>query len=144
MPAISSISTPLNSTLVLAAEVDWASSRASLETTTLRSSGPPSSGDERAEHLVARRPPGGVERADESAPGASCTVVIGRPGRERLVDVDDVEALVVEGPDRAQGGRRVGASGAIDPLAAVGRLLPRGVTNASGGGPSHGPRTRAS
>ncbi len=37
-----------------------------------------------------------------------------------------------------------GASGAIDPLAAVGRLLPSGVTNDSGGGPSHGPSTRAS
>ena len=37
-----------------------------------------------------------------------------------------------------------GASGAIEPLAAVGRLLPSGVTNASGGGPSHGPSTRAS
>src|SRR5215218_2375120 len=37
-----------------------------------------------------------------------------------------------------------GASGAIEPLAAVGRLLPSGVTNDSGGGPSHGPRTRAS
>ena len=31
-----------------------------------------------------------------------------------------------------------GASGAIDPLAAVGRLSPSGVTNDSGGGPSHG------
>ena len=37
-----------------------------------------------------------------------------------------------------------GASGATDPLTAVGRLLPRGVTNDSGGGPSHGPRTRTS
>ncbi len=31
-----------------------------------------------------------------------------------------------------------GASGAIDPLAEVGRLLPSGVTNVAGGGPSHG------
>ena len=31
-----------------------------------------------------------------------------------------------------------GASGAIDPLAAVGRLSPSGVTNDAGGGPSHG------
>jgi hypothetical protein len=37
-----------------------------------------------------------------------------------------------------------GASGAIEPLAAVGRLSPRGVTNGSGGGPSHGARTRTS
>ena len=37
-----------------------------------------------------------------------------------------------------------GASGAIEPLAAVGRLLPSGVTNGSGGGPSHGASTRAS
>lgn len=37
-----------------------------------------------------------------------------------------------------------GASGTIEPFAAVGRLLPSGVTNGSGGGPSHGPRTRAS
>ena len=37
-----------------------------------------------------------------------------------------------------------GASGAIEPLAAVGRLLPSGVTNSSGGGPSHGASTRAS
>ncbi len=31
-----------------------------------------------------------------------------------------------------------GAIGATDPLAAVGTLLPSGVTPASGGGPSHG------
>ena len=37
-----------------------------------------------------------------------------------------------------------GASGATDPLAAVGRLSPSGVTNGSGGGPSHGPSTRTS
>ena len=37
-----------------------------------------------------------------------------------------------------------GAMAAIDPLAAVGIELPSGVTNVSGGGPSHGPRTRAS
>ncbi len=37
-----------------------------------------------------------------------------------------------------------GASGAIEPLAAVGRLLPSGVTNVAGGGPSHGPSTRTS
>jgi hypothetical protein len=37
-----------------------------------------------------------------------------------------------------------GANGAIEPLAAVGRLLPSGVTNGSGGGPSQGPSTRAS
>ena len=37
-----------------------------------------------------------------------------------------------------------GAMGATDPLAAVGTLLPRGVTPASGGGPSHGPSTRTS
>ena len=37
-----------------------------------------------------------------------------------------------------------GAMGAIDPLAAVGMLLPRGITPTSGGGPSHGPSTRAS
>ena len=32
-----------------------------------------------------------------------------------------------------------GAIGATEPLAAVGTLRPRGVTPASGGGPSHGP-----
>jgi hypothetical protein len=37
-----------------------------------------------------------------------------------------------------------GAIGATDPLAAIGTELPRGVTDASGGGPSHGPSTRAS
>ena len=37
-----------------------------------------------------------------------------------------------------------GASGAIDPFAAVGSELPSGVTKLSGGGPSHGPSTRAS
>ena len=37
---------------------------------------------------------------------------------------------------------RSGATGAIDPLAAVGMLLPSGVTQASGGGPSHGAMTR--
>ena len=35
-----------------------------------------------------------------------------------------------------------GASGAIEPLAAVGTLLPSGVTYVAGGGPSHGPSTR--
>src|SRR6478735_3529143 len=37
-----------------------------------------------------------------------------------------------------------GAMGAIEPLAGVGMLSPRGVTPGSGGGPSHGPRTRTS
>ena len=37
-----------------------------------------------------------------------------------------------------------GARGATEPLAAWGRLLPRGVTKLSGGGPSHGPSTRTS
>jgi hypothetical protein len=37
-----------------------------------------------------------------------------------------------------------GASGANEPLDAVGTLLPSGVTPASGGGPSHGARTRVS
>jgi phosphatidylinositol alpha-mannosyltransferase len=37
-----------------------------------------------------------------------------------------------------------GASGATEPFTAVGRLLPRGVTNDSGGGPSHGPSTLTS
>ena len=37
-----------------------------------------------------------------------------------------------------------GASGAIEPLADVGRLLPSGVTNVAGGGPSHGASTRTS
>ena len=37
-----------------------------------------------------------------------------------------------------------GASGAIEPLADVAMLLPRGVTPASGGGPSHGASSRAS
>ena len=37
-----------------------------------------------------------------------------------------------------------GASGATEPLAAVGTLRPSGVTPASGGGPSQGASTRAS
>src|SRR6478609_5488858 len=37
-----------------------------------------------------------------------------------------------------------GANGAIEPFAAVGKLLPSGVTNVAGGGPSHGPSTRTS
>ena len=37
-----------------------------------------------------------------------------------------------------------GVSGAIEPLATVGRLLPSGVTNVAGGAPSHGPSTRSS
>ena len=37
-----------------------------------------------------------------------------------------------------------GASGATEPLADAGRLSPSGVTNGSGGGPSHGPSTRTS
>ena len=37
-----------------------------------------------------------------------------------------------------------GASGATEPLAAAGTLLPSGVTQASGGGPSQGPSTRVS
>ena len=37
-----------------------------------------------------------------------------------------------------------GASGATEPLAAVGMVLPSGMTNSSGGGPSHGASTRAS
>ena len=78
--------------------------------------------------------------------GAGCmtsAVMVG-PGRERLVQVDDVEVLVAQRPDRAQRADGSGASGAIEPLAAVGRLLPSGVTQSSGGGPSHGASTRAS
>ena len=37
-----------------------------------------------------------------------------------------------------------GAIGAIEPFDAVGTLLPSGVTNSSGGGPSHGASTRVS
>ena len=37
-----------------------------------------------------------------------------------------------------------GARGATEPLAAVGKLIPKGVTNGSGGGPSHGASTRTS
>src|SRR5207237_67832 len=37
-----------------------------------------------------------------------------------------------------------GAIGATEPFAAVGTERPRGVTPASGGGPSHGPSTRTS
>src|SRR5262245_22590304 len=43
---------------------------------------------------------------------------------------------------RAQEGS--GASGATEPFAAVGMELPNGMTNCSGGGPSHGASTRAS
>ena len=37
-----------------------------------------------------------------------------------------------------------GATGATEPFDAVGRLLPSGVTNSSGGGPSHGASTLVS
>src|SRR5882757_3845316 len=37
-----------------------------------------------------------------------------------------------------------GANGAIEPFADVGRLLPNGVTNVAGGGPSHGASTLTS
>ena len=43
---------------------------------------------------------------------------------------------------RAQ--EKSGAIGATEPLAAIGTESPSGVTEASGGGPSHGPSTRAS
>ena len=62
--------------------------------------------DQRLEHAVAGRAAGGVERAHDR-----CRVHEQRghrrAGHERLVDVEDVELLVVESPDRAQGGRRV-------------------------------------
>ena len=37
-----------------------------------------------------------------------------------------------------------GAIGTTEPFDAVGRLLPTGLTKLAGGGPSHGPSTRAS
>ena len=37
-----------------------------------------------------------------------------------------------------------GAIGATEPFDAVGRLLPSGLMKLAGGGPSHGPNTRAS
>ena len=43
---------------------------------------------------------------------------------------------------RAQ--EKSGAIGAIEPLEASGIELPSGITDESGGGPSQGPRTRAS
>ena len=55
-----------------------------------------------------------------------------RAGSQRLVEVEHVERLVAQRADGAQRGRGSGASGAIDPLAAVGRLLPSGVTNGLG------------
>jgi hypothetical protein len=60
------------------------------------------------------------------------------------VQVDDVEALVPQGPDRPEGARQIGAMGATEPLAASGTHIPSGVTPPSGGGPSHGPSTRTS
>ena len=53
--------------------------------------------------------------------------VLGKPGTHQKA----VEQL-----------RFIRAMGAIDPLAAVGRLLPSGVTPLSGGGPSQGASTR--
>ena len=78
--------------------------------------------------------------------GAGCinSAVIDGPGAHgsctwSTSNRSSLSALIVRRAAEASG-----ASGAIEPLAAVGRLLPSGVTNASGGGPSHGPSTRAS
>ena len=49
---------------------------------------------------------GGVEGADQRC-GLEEHGRLGRPGAERLVDVDHVERLVAQGPDGAQLGRRV-------------------------------------
>ena len=62
------------------------------------------------------------------------------PPAERQVEIGDTAD-----PARAQSwAAGSGASGATEPLAAVGTLRPSGVTPASGGGPSHGPSTRTS
>ena len=78
--------------------------------------------------------------------GAGCisTDVIVGPGASgswtwTMSNASSLSALIVRSAAEASG-----AIGATEPLAAVGRLLPSGVTKDSGGGPSHGPSTRAS
>ena len=67
------------------------------------------------------------------------------PGRERLVEVDDVEGLVAQRPDRAQLRRHVGGDRRDRPVRRRrAGWRPSGVTPASGGGPSHGASTRTS
>ena len=92
----------------------------------------------RRQQAIAGRAPGGVERADRRGD-------VERDGRHRRA-----RAPAARGRGSRRTPRRAahagcagrppgsGASGAIDPLAAVGRLSPSGVTNGSGGGPSHG------
>ena len=65
----------------------------------------------------------------------------GRAGDEGLVEVDDVEALVPQRPDGAQGGRRVGGDGGHRAVAGRRHRAPRGETQVSGGGPSQGAST---
>ena len=48
------------------------------------------------------------------------------------MQVEDVEVLVAQRPGWCAGADGSGASGATEPLAAVGMLLPRGVTPAVG------------
>ena len=102
-----SISTPLNRMSYSPPRCAATSSRASLDTTTLRSMRSATQRSGPAEDPVARRAPGGVERADDRR-RVHQHARHRRPGRQRLVDVEDVELLVVERPDRAQRGRGVG------------------------------------
>ena len=90
------------------------------------------------EVAVRRALPGRVERADERAQPNSSAVIVG-PGaigscRWMTSKSSSRSARIVR--SCADGS---GASGATEPFAAVGTLRPRGVTPASGGGPSHGP-----
>ena len=105
-----STSTPLNSSVVLAAErAARPAGRASSDTAQRRSSRSrqPAHAPGRASGRR-RSSPGGVERADERRGLRTAARSCVGPGRERLVQVDDVERLVAERPDRAQLGRRVG------------------------------------
>ena len=67
-------------------------------------------GQEALEHAIARRRAGGVERCDQRG-AAEEQRRHRRPGGERFVDVQDVELLVAQGPDRTQRGGRVGGQG---------------------------------
>ena len=59
-------------------------------------------------HVVGQAPAGGVEGTDQrSRTGEQGRVV--RPGRQRFVEMDDVEVLVAHGPNLPQLGRRIGS-----------------------------------
>jgi hypothetical protein len=78
--------------------------------------------------------------------GAACTssaVIVG-PGANGSWRLMTSNASSFSARSVRSAAEASGASGAIEPLAANGRELPSGVTKLNGGGPSHGPSTRAS